>query len=266
MSGQRGGPRPRPELSQHFLRSGALASDLVARTSISPDDLVVEIGPGRGILTEKLAGQCRELVAVELDERLCEALRARFRRVAHVTIVCGDFLRHRLPDSPYKVFGSIPYSRTAAIVRRLADAPSGPEDAYLVVQREAAERFAGGPYGPETLRSLSLKPSWHVEIVRRLRRTDFDPPPSVDSVVLWLGRRVRPLVDPEQQSDYQRFITPAFGRHGRTVDRCLRFAFTRRQIDRLSRDLRFAKSSPPSRLSFDQWLGLFRFWALKGAR
>ena len=266
MSGERQRPRRRRELSQHFLRSGALAADLVARTSISSDDLVVEIGPGRGALTAALTARCRELVAVEIDARLCEELRARFRGAAHVAIVCGDFLRHPLPRSPYKVFGSIPFARTAEIVERVTHASTAPDDAYLIVQREAAERFAGGPYAPETLRSLSLKPYWHVEIVRRLRRTDFDPPPVVDSVVLWLARRPRPLVDPTHQREYRRFIAEAFGRHGRTIDRCLRLEFTRRQIGRLSRDLRFETSWPPSRLSFDQWLGLFRFSALKGGR
>ena len=256
----------RGELSQHFLRSRILASSLVAQASISQHDLVVEIGPGRGALTSALARRCKELVAVELDESLCHALRERFRADPHVSIVHKDFLRIRLPDAPYKVFGNIPYSRTAAIVRRLIDAPSPPEDAYLVVQREAAERFAGGPYAPETLPSLLLKPWCHAEIVRRLRRTDFDPPPSVDSVVLWLARRSRPLVDPSQRAAYRSFIDACFGRRGNTVARCIGSRFTRRQIGRLSQDLRFDSSAPPSALAFDQWLGLFRFLTHKPMR
>ena len=225
--------------------------------------MVVEIGSGRGILTAELAGHCRELVAVEIDEGLCHSLRNRFRGIAHVSVVQTDFLRLELPATPYKVLGNIPYSRTAAIVRRVVDATAPPEDAYLVVQREAAERFAGGPYAPETLSSLLLKPWWQVEIVRRLRRTDFDPPPSVDSVVLWLARRTRPLVDRPQAAAYRSFVSVCFGRRGRTVGRCLRSEFTRRQIHRLSSDLRFDPSAPPSRLTFDQWLGLFRFRTLE---
>ena len=147
-------------------------------------------------------------------------------------------------------------------MRRLVRAPLPPEDAWIVVQREAAERFAGGPYRRETLASLLLKPWWQVEIPRRLRRTDFDPPPNVEAVALWLARRTRPLVDRSQAADYRRFIGTSFGRGGHTIRRCLRSEFTRTQVHRLGRNLRFDPSGPPSRLSFDQWLAVFRFRAL----
>ena len=133
---------------------------------------------------------------MEFDEALVEALRTRFPGDNRITIVRSDFLRFRLPDVPYKVLGNIPFNRTAAIVRRLVQADPPPRDAYLVVQREAAERFAGGPFSRETLSSLLLKPWWQIEIARRFRRTDFDPPPGVDAVALWLARRTRPLVGP----------------------------------------------------------------------
>ncbi len=252
----------RADLSQHFLRSRALAFSLIAQAPVTRRDLVVEIGPGRGILTGELAGHCREVVAVELDGALCQALRRRFRGNTRITIVQADFLRFRLPDAPYTVLGNIPFNRTAAIMRRVVQAPLPPDDAYLVIQREAAERFAGGPYCRETMSSLLLKPWWQVEIARRLRRTDFDPPPKVDAVALWLARRTRPLVDRSQATDYQRFIRTCFGRNGHTVRRCLRPEFTRTQVHRLGRDLRFDPSGPPSRLTFDQWLALFRFRAL----
>ena len=114
---------------------------------------------------------------MEFDGALAEALRARFLNDDRVTIVRFDFRRFRLPDVPYKVLGNIPFNRTAAIVRRLVRADAPPRDVWLVVQREAAERFAGRPCSRETLPSLLLKPWWQIEIARRLRRTDFDPPP-----------------------------------------------------------------------------------------
>ena len=255
----------RADLSQHFLRSRALASSLITQAPVTRRDLVVEIGPGRGILTGELARRCRKVIAVEFDRALCQGLRSRFRGNTRISIVQADFLRFPLPDTPYKVLGNIPFNRTTAIVRRLVQAPLPPEDAWLVVQREAAERFAGGPYCRETLPSLLLKPWWQVEIARRLRRTDFDPPPNVEAVVLWLARRTRPLVDPSEATHYRRFIRTCFGRGDHTIRRCLRSEFTRKQVHRLSRDLRFDPSGPPSSLTFDQWLGLFRFLALAGA-
>ena len=263
MSGRQRRARRRNELSQHFLRSQSLAARLVDQSTISRNDLVVEIGSGRGILTRELAERSRHLVAVELDERLSAGLQTTFADTDHVEIVPGDFLKYSLPTCAYKVFGNIPYSATAAIIRQLIDAPVPPVDAYCIVQREAADRFAGYPFAPETSASLLLKPWWQIEICRRLRRSDFDPPPSVDSVMLWMALRTRPLVHGSQVKLYQKFISRSFGRRGNTVQQCLRGVFTGRQISYLARDLRFNTNARPSELTFDQWLGLFRFLTLK---
>ena len=262
MSGQQHRARRRKEFSQHFLWSRALAASLVDQSSISRRDLVVEVGPGRGVLTRELAERCGHLVAVELDEQLFTGLQAEFSDTRLVELVLGDFLAFPLPVNAYKVFANLPYSRTTAMIRRLAEAPVPPEDAYCVVQREAAERFAGGPYAPETASSLLLKPWWQIEIPRRLQRTDFDPPPAVDSVMLWLARRPRPLVDAPQGRLYRAFVGRSFGRRGNTMRQCLRGIFTGRQFSRLARDLRFDVHARPSELTFDQWLGLFRYLSL----
>ena len=260
MSGRGHRAPRRAELSQHFLRGRALAASLVAQTNISSNDLVVEIGPGRGVLTRELAERCHRLVAIELDEQLHTALKESLGDDRRIELVHGDFLRRPLPDTPYKVFGSIPYGRTAEIVRKVVGARVPPDDAYMIVQREAAERFAGSPFAPETLPSLLIKPWWQAEITRRLRRTDFDPPPTVDSVVLWLARRSRPLIEESQGAAYRGFIELAFGRRGNSLRRCLRGLLTPAQIGRLADDLGFDPQSPPSELSFDRWLALFRFF------
>ena len=126
------------------------------------------------------------------------------------------------------------------------------------MQREAAHRFCGRPYVAESLWSLRLKPSWHVEIVDRLRRTDFDPPPSVESVLLWLNRRHRPLLRDTERRIYQRFIEFAFGGN-RSLGQTTRPWLSKLELQRLGRDLRFAPDAPPSLLAFEQWLGIARF-------
>jgi len=149
VAGQRHRTRRRRELSQHFLRSRGLAASLVAQSSISSRDLVVEIGPGRGILTRELAERCSHLVAVELDHQLFAGLRKAFHDSPHIELVRGDFLHFTLPDTPYKVFGNIPFGQTAPIVRRLVEAPTPPDDVYCVVQREAGEgRLGAAVAGP----------------------------------------------------------------------------------------------------------------------
>ena len=253
--------RTRRDLSHHFLRSRSLAARLVAQASITKNDLIVEIGPGRGILTRELARRCNKLIAVEKDGDLLNELIREFEHQTQVELVGGDFLRLPLPNVDYKVFSNIPFSRTAAIVRRLVQATRPPREAHLIVQREAGERFAGRPYAPETLTSLLIKPWWHVEITGRLRRIDFDPVPSVDPVVLWLARRPMPLVPNLESKLYREFIEGSFGRTGKTVKQCLNRVLTGRQLRRLARDLNFDLADTPSALHFDQWLGIYRFFS-----
>ena len=266
MAGRRASARRRPELSQHFLRRGALAASLVERSSVKRSDTVLEVGAGTGALTRELARRCRRLVAVEYDPSLCEVLRDRFGSMPGVEVVEADFLTTRLPDGEYVAFGNIPFSRTAAIVRRLTDASNPPRDAYLVVQLEAAQRFAGQPYGPETRASLLLKPWWHAEIVRRLRGTEFEPPTPVECALLWLARRERPLTTPDDGRLYLDFIIASFGRRGQSVQESLRGLLTTRQIVRLARDLQFDADGNPSGLDFARWLGLYRFFSLSADR
>lgn len=251
--------RQEPARSQHFLRRGALASQLVERAALGPEDCVLEIGAGRGAITRELARRCRRVVAVEIDPGLCRRLRAELGGAPGVEIVQGDFLGQALPAAPFKVFANPPFRRSTAMLRRLLEARRPPEDVWLVLQLGSAHRFAGRPWAHETLTSLRLKPWWHAEIAVHLRRHDFDPPPSVESALLWLARRPRPLVAAADRRRYRAFLEAGFGRRGQTLRDSLRPLFTRPQLRRLAAELRIDLEARPSALRFEQWLGLFRF-------
>ena len=248
----------RPELSQHFLHDRRTVRRLVGAMGLRPGDLVVDIGAGRGIITEELAAAGCRVVAVEKDVRLFRSLRARFIGRTNVECHHADILAFRLPHAPYHAVSSVPYGITSAVVRKLLQAPVPPVSAHLIVQREAAEKFAGAPR--ETLFSLLHKPSFAFDVVSSLRRTDFAPPPSVDSVVLRIVRRDVPLAAPGSMAAYRRFVRGAFGARGPEVRRSLRGFFTGRQVRRLGRELGFALDARPSDLTFAQWVGLFRFY------
>lgn len=229
---------------------------LIRQSELRPTDLVVEIGAGTGVLTAALAAFTREVHAIEVDPYLVAGLHARFASQRNVHVRGEDFFDARLPDAPYAVFANVPFNRTADVVRRLTTAPLPPEDAYLVVQFEAAARFAGRPYAPESVASLSLHPWWHLEIVHWFRRTDFSPPPAVDAVLLHLARRPRPLIADAERPAYLRFLEGAFG--AGDVARGLRARFKPREVRLFAERLRFDPGGAPSELSFRQWLTLYR--------
>jgi 23S rRNA (adenine-N6)-dimethyltransferase len=203
-------PWRRP-LSQHFLRDRTLVQRLVRASSLSPHDLVVEVGPGRGIITQELLNTARSVIAVEVDERLCRRLRQRLGHEPRLSLVRGDFLAFRLPSPPYKVFANLPFAITGEVIRKLLQAEHPPADCYLVVQREAALKFMPRP-ARNPLAALLYYPWWDIRIVHRFRRADFDPPPRVDSVLLRLEQRAAPLLDTRQKALYHDYAAYTIGR------------------------------------------------------
>ena len=257
-------PRRRPELSQHFIRGAALAARLIESASIARSELVLEIGAGDGALTRPLQARARHVIAVEVDPSLAASLRSSFAHAGNVEVVEADIRSIAFPPQPVRVVGNVPYALTAEIVRRVTAAPSV-VDAHLIVQREAAQKFAGSPWGPEGARSLALKPWWHIEIARPLRRTDFAPAPRVESALLWLARRSPALVRATERHEYLGFTRRAL-ESASTMRATLNVLFTRPQVRRLAADLQLNLDAPPSATRFEQWLALYRFWRVTRER
>ncbi len=251
---------------QHFLKSAALVRSLIGESTIGPGDIVYDIGAGRGAITAELARSARAVVAIEPDGRLVLGLRERFREAGNVRILQCDFLQYRIPDPGYKVFANIPYHITARIVRKILYESPQPCEAYLVMQAEAARKFAGAlPFG-ETQFSVLAKPYHTIQIQRELRRTDFEPVPAVDSVLLHIRKRAAPLISPAEAGLYREFVRFGFGAWKKNLKITYKRVFSYPQWKHLSRDLGFPLDAVPSQLSFEQWLGLFEGFKTRMAR
>lgn len=240
--------------SQNFLRNPRLVDRLLDRSGLTPDDLVIEIGPGRGIITERLAVRCRQVLAVEKDPILVERLRPRLANAPNVALFAADFLHFPLPLSPYKVFANVPFAITAAIVGKLTSGTSPPVDAFLAVQREAAERFLGAPR--ETLAAILLKPWFEPEIVHRFRASDFVPAPGVEVVLLRVRRRETPLVREEDAVFFADFVTYAFTAWQPTVREALARFVPKSRVALIEAAVGSRLDCPPSATPLLTWLAL----------
>jgi 23S rRNA (adenine-N6)-dimethyltransferase len=250
--------QPQLFLAQNFLHCSSLARQLINEISLNRMDTVVEIGAGRGIITAELAQIAHQVIAVEIDPVYVRLLRQRFQNADNVHVVAGDYLQYQVTERDYKLFGNIPFNRSAAILRKVLYTPPTPVEACLVLQREAAGKFAGCPH--ETQFSVLAKTRFNLRIVRSLRRTDFLPVPAVESVLLRIERQKVPLVGVEDQVLYERFIRFGFGTWRRSLKCIFRNVFSYKQWKRLSRELGFALNATPTELTFDQWLGLFNYY------
>lgn len=250
--------------SQNFLRNSKLVAKLVADSGISSDDTVFEIGPGKGIITRQIATKAARVIAVEYDRNLANSLKQAFAECENVEIVFGDFLQVKLPERDnYKVFSNIPFNLTADILERLTSVVNTPQDSYLIVQEDAARKYAGSPYGEERLRSLMLKPRFELAITYRFKSTDFYPVPRVNIVMLRIQKRRECLLSHKEMNAYGDFVAYAFGQHGQNLKERMKRIFTNEQFRRQASEQKFSPSARPGDLNFDQWLGLFRYF-MKG--
>ncbi len=243
------------QYAQNFLKSRSLVERLLDKCDIGPDDVVYEIGPGKGIITECLAKRCCKVIAVEKDPVLVGVLRSKFIGTGNVKIQEGDFLEYRLPRGTYKVFANIPFNITSAVVTQLTTTPVPPDDTYLIMQKEAAEKFLGKPH--ESLYSLLLKPCFELELLHRFKRSDFAPGPRVDVVMLRLCKRGPPLVSRAEMPLFRDFVVYSFTTPQPSLRRSLKSVFTPRQFKLLNNKLNLDFDATPTSACFEQWLALF---------
>jgi len=248
--------------TQNFLRRTGLVTALIEKSNLCEDDYVLEIGPGKGIITKELAGMVKQLVAVEYDYSLYRYLNNIFSRSTNVKIVKKDFLKYGLPDNKkYKVFSSIPFNITAEIIKKLTKLSGAPEDSYLIIQKEAAWKYAGRPYFKESLASLLLKPYFKFKIIHRFKRKDFSPIPDVDIVMLHIKKRRELLLKEGMGRLYQDFLAYIFSQNnGRLKNKCKKI-FSYRQFKHLARDNGFNLNVNPTDLDYEQWFQLFSFFS-----
>jgi 23S rRNA (adenine-N6)-dimethyltransferase len=242
---------------QHLLRSPAVAAELVRDAGVGADDLVFEVGAGAGRLTASLASCARHVIAVELDPAFAERLRARFRGADHVEVVHGDVRGMALPVRPFRTFGNIPFGVTNDLLRRLLDDASSPLcRADLIVQFEAARKRTD-PW-PSTALNLSWLPWWELSLVRRIPRTAFEPPPSVDAAMLRVTRRQPELLEARDRSVYVDLVRVAFDTPTWPLARGLRGVVPPLAWKRFARARGLSVDATPRHLTVWDWVALFR--------
>lgn len=241
--------------SQNNLRSRSLVETLLKKTSISSNDIVMDIGAGDGAITSVLAEKCKKVIAVEADPSLATKVKQRFALNSRVTVCAENFLDLPLLSGDYKVFANIPFMRTFDIIRRLTVGERTPSEAYITIQKEAANKLIGTPR--ESLFGILMKVKWKVSVVYRFKRSDFDPVPGVEVVFVKLSKRERPLVSRENIPLFRDFVSYLFVNSTPILARGLESLCSLRKVEEMLNLQKIPLTSIPSMLSLDQWVKLF---------
>lgn len=246
------------EFGQNFFHNFRQAFELVDQYGLTKKDLVVEIGPGEGIFTKFLLQKVERVIAIEVDSVLFKKLQVKFTDQPNLTLVNEDFLKEVLPKGPYKVFSNLPFNISAAALRKILYATNSPEEAYLIVQNEVAEKLTGKD--ANTQAAMLYQPWFEFKIMRQLAKNDFHPIPAVDSVFLRITKRATPLLDRKSRVAYEDFVKYGFSRWKINLHQNYKKIFTYTQWERLSQDLGFNRKALPSELTVEQWVGIYNFY------
>ena len=217
-------PRPKKRLGQHFLTDRHYLDRIVAEIDPRPGEAMVEIGPGPGALTERLAQALQPLHVVEIDRELAQALRGRFAP-EEVVVHEGDALEFdfgALPED-LRVVGNLPYNVSTPLLFHVAEFAPRIRDCVFMLQKEVVERMVSAPDTPDYGRlSVMLQYRFDMELAFRVPPGAFTPPPKVDSAIV----RMRPLGEGRRiardEALFGRIVGAAFSQRRKMLRSALR--------------------------------------------
>ena len=258
--------RTKKRLGQNFLIDGQTISDIIDFADISPEDTVIEIGPGVGFVTEQLVKHAKKVIAIELDEEAIKELRkldADNLEIIHKDILKTDL--SELCDGKVKIVANIPYYITSPIIAHLLGEVDDLNnknrnkitDILLMVQEEVARRMVADENSPSKQYGLLtiLSQFWaDVEIVKLVGRKSFYPAPKVNSALVKLNVREKPLLELSDYSHFRKTVKAAFSQRRKNIKNCLiSGGFAKDTVKNVLEKLGFDENVRGEKLSIQQF-------------
>ncbi|MCC7469589.1 MAG: ribosomal RNA small subunit methyltransferase A [Bacteroidetes bacterium] len=216
--------KAKKSLGQNFLKSDKALSQMIDISDIHADDIVLEIGPGKGALTEKLLNLAPKVIAIEKDRELIPVLSEKFLdyiKDGRLDLIEGDILEFdeeklKLYKKDYKLIANIPYYITGAIVRKFLESNFQPDSMTLLIQKEVAERIVAKD-GKESILSLSVKAYGIPKFVSKVSKRYFSPEPKVDSAIIYISNINKDNFKKVEEKIFFEVIKMAFGQKRKTL-------------------------------------------------
>jgi 16S rRNA (adenine1518-N6/adenine1519-N6)-dimethyltransferase len=212
--------RPRKRFGQNFLRAPHVVEQILAAAALAPDERVMEIGPGLGVLTDRLLASGALVLACEVDRDLAEALEK--RGDVNLIVSLGDVLKADWPallaDPPYKLVANLPYNISSQVLFKILDHRALFDRLVLMFQKEVGDRLLAAPATRDYGILSVLVQNWYV--VTRVAKVSpgcFHPAPKVESVVLRFDPRPQPLAPVTDEAAFRTLVKAVFGQRRKTL-------------------------------------------------
>ncbi len=233
-------------ISQNFLRSPRIALMLVGHSNIRKRDFTLDIGAGSGVFTYALSKKSARVLAIEFDRETFKKLQNNTKNLENVEVLCADFLRFNLSKLPknYKVCANIPFHLSSPIIQNLTNAQNSPKSIYLILQKQFARKLIVSDKNFTSALGVKIFPFFESKIKKPLQKSDFTPPPAVETVFFEMKRREAPLISKEERPIFNDFIEKMFAVPEFYKKNC---------------QPKF-KTKKPSELKGEEWLEIWNFW------
>lgn len=242
-------------LGQHWLYDDTSLEAMVAAGEVEAGDTVVEVGPGLGTLTKRLVQKAEHVIAIELDDVLAPSLEdkvaAENLMVVHEDVLRFDFTKIK---SGYKVVANIPYYLTSNLIRTLLEGANPPSVMALLVQKEVAERIVAKP-GQMSILAVSVQFYAEVALSRVVSAALFTPPPKVDSQIIQIMRRERPLFEDVETNLFFKIVRAGFSEKRKKLRSSLSgaLAISKEAVDEWLEKSGIDSNARAQELSLQQW-------------
>jgi len=266
-------------LGQHWLFDEKSLNAMLEAGEVTADDVVLEVGPGLGTLTKKLCQKANRVIAVELDEELAENLHTNVARhpepsegseiphdvqndkINNLEIMHGSILDVDLESMPenYKVIANIPYYLTSNLVRKLLEAKNQPSQIVLLIQKEVAERIVAGP-GQHSVLSISVQFYAEAELKQEVPAELFTPPPKVDSQIIKITPRDKPLFTDVDEKDFFKIVRAGFSEKRKKLRSSLSggLQISKAEVDEWLQKANISPDARAQELSLSDWYALYK--------
>lgn len=222
---------PKKRLGQHFLTDPNILNKIIRLAKVEKEDVVLEVGPGLGEMTFALSRKAKKVIAIEIDSKLVEQLRTKFKDVSNLEIIEGDILQydflglfHR-EGRPLKVVANLPYQISTPLLFRFIEERETFSSITLMLQKEVAQRLIAQPgskeYGPL---SIFIQRIAEVSIHFFIKPTAFFPPPKVDSALVEVKWRKTPLTDLKDEQWFKKVVHGCFNYRRKTLINGLKYS------------------------------------------
>ncbi len=255
------GLKPLKRRGQNFLTNPKILATIIKAGELKKNDIVLEVGPGLGILTQELAKKVRKVIAVEIDTKLTNYLKEKFKNYKNIKIIQGDILKFKISNlkiQNYKIIANLPYNITGAVLKKFLSEKPKPKLMVLMIQKEVAERIVERS-NKRSIISLMVKFYGKPEIISYVSKNNFWPRPKVDSSILRIKEiNKKYKLKSKEEKKFFKLIRDGFSSPRKQLVNNLAKIIKKEEIKKIFKKIGFDPKIRAENLNLDNWFTLYK--------